>query len=763
MNVGPSKYFIRMVAFILLLGTLPVVFLGSFSYVKSAMISREKVIRGNMSLLYQTEMRVEQLLKTVESSVTQLQTSSVIQTMKDRPLSQMEFQYYNELSNRLHNLQSYENGVQDVTLVNLTRDWIMNNQMLAPFSSLSNKETLDVHLQNPQSAYWLREMPAERIPQGMSTTYGVNFIKKLPVHAQTLKPTGMFIAKIPSLELNKILLNNDSLGTTMILDEDDRVIASVRETDLGKDLSGFGEAFLRNGKAQEGYFEYDFEEQKSGITYRKSSYNGWSYVYIIPISEITKESRVIGWITLSVSLGIVLVILAGSFFLARRMYHPIKQLVDTVRGFAYAATYEDQKTDEFQFIGGRFEKLKDTQLKLENQIQTQVQFLRELFILKLFQGKVRQQEIQEKLALYGYSDSWKRLNVMSVQIDTLKDTRYEERDRDLLLFAISNIVSELIPSHRRVTPILFEDYQVTIIGSDSENIQDVKAEVFEMAERIQSTVNSVLGLAVSIGVSDSYEDIAFTPASYQESVEALRYRMRLSEASILLHEDVQPDGGQTIRFPEQIEADLIDAVKLADIDKADELLDDFLESVFSDKLDFRAYQMTLVRLLVDLGRIIEPYGASLITMHKGDESLFEQLFELKTAKEMKIWFRHTIIESIVRLLEEHRESQYRKISDQMLELIHERYHTDLTLESCAKVLNYHPNYIKRVFRGEMGVNFSDYLVQYRMNLAKKWLLETDMKVSEIAERVGYSSPQNFIRYFRKMEGVTPGQYREQNH
>ncbi|MNI94118.1 HTH-type transcriptional regulator YesS [compost metagenome] len=62
---------------------------------------------------------------------------------------------------------------------------------------------------------------------------------------------------------------------------------------------------------------------------------------------------------------------------------------------------------------------------------------------------------------------------------------------------------------------------------------------------------------------------------------------------------------------------------------------------------------------------------------------------------------------------------------------------------------------------ETGTNFSDYLIQYRMTMAKKWLIETDLKISEIAERVGYKIPQNFIRIFRKAEAITPGQYREQ--
>ncbi|MCR8635350.1 helix-turn-helix domain-containing protein [Paenibacillus radicis (ex Xue et al. 2023)] len=760
MNIGLSRYFIRMVLFILLLGTVPLFFLGFFSYSKSTAISREQAIKGNMSMLYQTEMRVEQLLKTVENAVTQLQSSSLIQTMKNRTLTQYEFQYFDELLSQIHHLQSYENGIQDVTLVNYQQDWIGNNRILTSLSGLPKKENIDVYVQDPRNAYWTKELPIDQIPPGMSTSYGINFIKKVPLHAQNQKPVGLFITKITSLELNKILSNSSTSGKTMILDEHYQVIGSTQAGDLGKSYSSFSDVRLLSDGRKEGYFENEFEEQASGVMFLKSAYNGWSYIYIIPISEITKESRVIGWITISILLGIAVVILATSYIIARRMYLPIKQLVETIKGLTNTNAGDDIRSDEFQFISGRVAKMKDTHVKLENQIQSQYQYLRELFIFKLFQGKVSQSEINENLTFYGYFENWKRLNVISIQIDTLKDTRYEARNLDLLLFAISNIVSELIPMHRRLSPIQFDKFQVTILGSESENVNDVKSDLYERADRIQSTVKNVLGLEVSIGISNCYEHITNTPNAYHESIEALRYRIRLSEASILLHEDVQTGDSQTLRFPDQIEIELIDAIKLADTARVEELLNAFLESVFSTQLDFRLYQMAFVRLLVDLDKIVQPYGISLSTLYEGDHSVFVELFELKTVDEMKAWLQDSIIGRIVGILEEQRKSQYQRLSEQMLELIHERFHTDLTLEACSKALNYHPNYLKRVFRGELGVNFSDYLILYRMNIAKKWLVDTDMRISEIALKIGYSTSQNFIRNFRKTEGITPGQFRE---
>jgi AraC-like DNA-binding protein len=65
-----------------------------------------------------------------------------------------------------------------------------------------------------------------------------------------------------------------------------------------------------------------------------------------------------------------------------------------------------------------------------------------------------------------------------------------------------------------------------------------------------------------------------------------------------------------------------------------------------------------------------------------------------------------------------------------------------------------------VFKKETGLTFSDFLAQYRLRFAKKWLVETDMTILEIATRLKYANSTPFIRYFSKATGVTPGTYRK---
>ncbi|WP_239628865.1 AraC family transcriptional regulator [Paenibacillus sp. H1-7] len=104
-------------------------------------------------------------------------------------------------------------------------------------------------------------------------------------------------------------------------------------------------------------------------------------------------------------------------------------------------------------------------------------------------------------------------------------------------------------------------------------------------------------------------------------------------------------------------------------------------------------------------------------------------------------------------------SYRRKVLNQIIAIVHDEYNSALTLESVAARLHYNSNYLSGLFNKEMRITFSEYLARHRQKMACQWLVETDMPVKEIAYKLQYTNSQNFIRSFRKRQGMTPGEYR----
>jgi AraC-like DNA-binding protein len=84
----------------------------------------------------------------------------------------------------------------------------------------------------------------------------------------------------------------------------------------------------------------------------------------------------------------------------------------------------------------------------------------------------------------------------------------------------------------------------------------------------------------------------------------------------------------------------------------------------------------------------------------------------------------------------------------------------IPLESAATMCSLSPAYFSRRFRQIFGMNFTEYMVIYRLHLAARRLLTTGAAISEIAYGVGFSSPAHFTARFRKRFGMTPREYRK---
>lgn len=92
--------------------------------------------------------------------------------------------------------------------------------------------------------------------------------------------------------------------------------------------------------------------------------------------------------------------------------------------------------------------------------------------------------------------------------------------------------------------------------------------------------------------------------------------------------------------------------------------------------------------------------------------------------------------------------------------LQEHLSEEISLNLLADVFHLNPQYIGQLFKNEIGVNFLSYLTNIRMERAKKLLVSTDLPVSEVAQRSGYADYRVFTKAFKKAEGVTPSQYRQ---
>jgi len=85
---------------------------------------------------------------------------------------------------------------------------------------------------------------------------------------------------------------------------------------------------------------------------------------------------------------------------------------------------------------------------------------------------------------------------------------------------------------------------------------------------------------------------------------------------------------------------------------------------------------------------------------------------------------------------------------------------DLTLESCAQLLQISPVYLSRIVKQELGITFVGLVTSTRIKKAVQLLIATDLSINEIAARVGYETQHYFSTAFKKVMDMSPNQYRK---
>ena len=101
------------------------------------------------------------------------------------------------------------------------------------------------------------------------------------------------------------------------------------------------------------------------------------------------------------------------------------------------------------------------------------------------------------------------------------------------------------------------------------------------------------------------------------------------------------------------------------------------------------------------------------------------------------------------------------IIKQLTRYIQDNINNDLTRAELTRIVHLHPDYMSSMFRQKMGISLSEYITRERIRAAKKLLRSTDLPINEIATRTGFQTISYFSKQFKRLENMTPFQFRKQ--
>ena len=102
-----------------------------------------------------------------------------------------------------------------------------------------------------------------------------------------------------------------------------------------------------------------------------------------------------------------------------------------------------------------------------------------------------------------------------------------------------------------------------------------------------------------------------------------------------------------------------------------------------------------------------------------------------------------------------------KSFEYVINYIGENYHVKIRLRDFAEQLNFSYDYFQHKFKEEVGISPQRFLVEKRMEAARRMLMNENINCTEIAYRCGFSNSAQFSAVFKREEGMNPQQYRKE--
>ncbi|GIP40862.1 HTH-type transcriptional regulator YesS [Paenibacillus sp. J31TS4] len=542
----------------------------------------------------------------------------------------------------------------------------------------------------------------------------------------------------------------------MILDEEGRIMLSNRLEDIGSRLPTASGLYAYWTKPTKANAVYRLDGTDYHLSSETSSFNGWTYIAMTPVRDITHKADVIRFVSWGIAAALASVWALLALLGTKRLYLPIRRLAFKIPGGP------EPGGDGLQALDGYVDRVVQANTQLRRQLGDQLPSLQETLLVQLMRGELGEKELRDRAAAYGLAVPEGRFYLGVVAIDDYPAfrRRYSARDRALLQYALAKLAGEVCAGLPACLPAAPEPGQLVLLLRSELPEPEAGEQLDRLLAALREQAGILLRLQVTAARSDAAWPLGAIGRGLQGTLSRLRYRV--------------PEGSRLAEAPgSDASAAAMRAFHAVYLARKQEVLAAIAEGRLSDAEEaFRALLgeapgylageeglMSLLGcLLGEIERFYAEGGQSLPDI--AGNRLYEAVASAASLEALGSAFEQELFPALRSHLEQADDTRRRQLVARAVACIHEQFAADLSLTLIAERCGCSPTQLSRMFKEEVGTTFVDYVIGYRIEKAKEWLVHSDMPIREITDRLRYATTQNFTRIFKQMTGLPPGQYRE---
>jgi len=288
-------------------------------------------------------------------------------------------------------------------------------------------------------------------------------------------------------------------------------------------------------------------------------------------------------------------------------------------------------------------------------------------------------------------------------------------------------------------------------------LEELEGETTAQLERLGNNIvekfKNIYGTDLFVVFSGPIDNMGSLRFAYNEMESVLESKFFYDKGAVLFTESVWKDNESAESAEEKI-AEIVKDVERKDFVSAQRRFEMLYEMLQTGKRISSIYLkyncMEILKMTFDFAprKDTEQFKKNLEHIYKSNKLSELCMLMIK------------VLESCESPVSQSAESN-RKVIDLILQTIHNQYGRSLSVDELADTFFLSPNYLSHLFKKQVGVSIIKYITNTRMKKAKQLLAETNKKVADISEEVGYVNVAYFCSLFKNHYGQTPTQFREE--
>ncbi len=317
---------------------------------------------------------------------------------------------------------------------------------------------------------------------------------------------------------------------------------------------------------------------------------------------------------------------------------------------------------------------------------------------------------------------------------------------------VSDVLIELQKLPQKIKAVylspdtLFLLHYVEPEGSDPETVR--------MFGDFQDMLESTYGIMSFFTVSPMIETYEELPSCYKTISKLQKYRILEGYGSCITESYISNRTSQDIVIDETL---LRKMILKKDRDGALGYIEDLFINNLKSEVNVEVMYQLALKMAIMLQDIKVEYKLAQSRNLQDLSEMIEKIYQADDIFGLKAIFISEIAEIITHLHEE--DSQYTPVVKQIMAEVQKNYREDMNLKTLSYKYHMNASYLGQIFQKEVGCSFAQYLSNIKNGIAKDLILNTNMKMNDIAREVGYLDTSYFYRKFKQCYGVSPASLR----